>query len=145
MNRQENQSGADEPQVTPEDGPYLRRCPACHHILARYRVGHGVAFLIDRCRNCNGLWFDRDEWQALRSRNLLHLLPHLTSDEWQRELHQADLQAQEEARLLSELDPEDLTRIREIKAWLDAHAKRMTLFRVLGIEPEHVPKPKQTS
>ena len=103
-----------------------------------------MPFLIDRCRNCNGLWFDRDEWQTLRSRNLLHLLPHLTSDEWQRELHQAELEAQEERRLLSELDPRDLARIREIKAWLDGHPNRTTLFRLLGIEPEHMPRSRST-
>ncbi len=144
LNRPANGYVAASPTAAPlaaEDGPYLRRCPECAHILARYRVGHGMTFSVDRCRSCGGMWFDREEWQALRSRGLHETLPHLLTDEWQQALRAAERVAREEQWLLSRLGMEDLQRIREIKRWLDAHPERALLLRLLAGEPEPAQTP----
>jgi hypothetical protein len=45
-----------------------RICPECGIILARYRIGHGMSFQLDYCRRCNGVWFDRQEWDDVRAK-----------------------------------------------------------------------------
>lgn len=47
-----------------------KQCPECTSILVRYKVGHGFSFSLDQRGNCGGVWFDKDEWEALKSRNL---------------------------------------------------------------------------
>ena len=58
--------------------------PTATTCSGRYRVGHGVGFTVDRCRNCEGAWLDGGEWEALRLRNLHDDLPRIFDDEWQR-------------------------------------------------------------
>ena len=48
----------------------LKLCPDCGHIMARYKTFPGVDYYLDRCRNCNGIWFDKNEWDVLVERNL---------------------------------------------------------------------------
>ena len=79
------------------DGPYLRRCPECDYILGRFRVGRGIPFTLDQCRNCGGAWFDAGEWQALRDRNLHDDLHFILSDDWQDEVRRLEQAAREEA------------------------------------------------
>ncbi len=144
LSRPERRPQGAVPTAAPlptEDGPYLRRCPECDHILARYRVGLGLTFCIDRCRHCSGMWFDRQEWQALRSRDLHEALPHVLTDEWQQELRVADRAVREEQWLLAQLGAEDLERIRQMKRWLNEHPQRALLLRLLAVEPERPREP----
>jgi len=60
-----------------------RRCPDCGHLLTRHGVGHGVHFALDRCGNCNGIWMDRSEWEALRARGLHDNLHQMFGPGWQ--------------------------------------------------------------
>lgn len=39
-----------------------RRCPGCHGWMNARRVGEVE---VDRCHNCGGVWFDRDELDRL--------------------------------------------------------------------------------
>ena len=39
-------------------------CPDCGRFLGRHKVGHGVAFSIDRCGTCGGFWLDAGELAA---------------------------------------------------------------------------------
>jgi Transcription factor zinc-finger len=37
-------------------------CPKCHGLLERYTL---MDFLLDRCQACGGVWFDKDEIDAI--------------------------------------------------------------------------------
>ena len=45
-------------------------CPQCGRLMLPYRVGHGLAFSIDYCSACGGIWLDGNEWEAIKARNL---------------------------------------------------------------------------
>jgi hypothetical protein len=45
-------------------------CPESGRLLLRYRVGHGFQFHIDRSPVTGGVWLDKGEWEALKSRGL---------------------------------------------------------------------------
>lgn len=83
-------------ELAAADGPYLRRCPECDYILGRFRIGRGIPFTIDQCRNCGGAWFDAGEWQALRDRNLHDDLHFIFSDDWQDELRRLEQRMREQ-------------------------------------------------
>ena len=95
--------------------------------MLRYRVGRGLSFYLDHCGSCNGVWFDRNEWEALKQRNLHDEVHLVFSNAWQNQLRQ------EEARdildtIYSEKFQEDYEKIKEIKAWLDDHPERSQIL-----------------
>ncbi len=60
-----------------------RLCPACRRIMLRYHVGHGLAFTLDQCPACCGMWFDHNEWEALKERNLHDEVNAIFTEAWQ--------------------------------------------------------------
>lgn len=61
----------------------VRRCPDCAYLLTRYALGHDLAFSLDRCGHCNGIWFDKAEWTVLQARGLHDDLPNMFNPSWQ--------------------------------------------------------------
>ena len=44
------------------DEPAELHCPKCHGLLERYML---MNFPLDRCQACRGVWFDKDEIDAI--------------------------------------------------------------------------------
>jgi Zn-finger nucleic acid-binding protein len=128
--------GASEQEATTG----YRRCPDDSQLLTRYRVGRGVAFTLERCAQCEGVWLDANEWEVLKRRGLHDDLHRVFSEDWQREARQLDKSHELEALLMRALPPADYIKIREIKAWIDAHPHRNELYDVLGV-PRRPPAP----
>jgi Zn-finger nucleic acid-binding protein len=112
----------------------LRLCPDCSHVMGRYKVGHGVGFTVDRCRNCEGAWLDGGEWEALRVRNLHDDLPRIFDDEWQRAVKREVQEQTTEESFRRRLGDDDYRRAQELRAWLDPHPKRSELFAYLQLK-----------
>ena len=110
-----------------------RRCPDDGQMLSRYRVGRGVAFTLERCANCEGIWLDANEWEVLKRRGLHDDLHRVFEEDWQREARTLEKSHQLEAVLMRALPPADYVKIREIKAWIDSHPQRNELYDVLGV------------
>src|SRR3954452_1421752 len=109
----------------------VKVCPECGRILAKYKVGHSLGFSLDRCGNCGGSWFDRNEWEILQSGDLRDQIHLIFSDTWQHRVRD-----QERARHLQELfaqrvGEKDFAEIRRIKEWLNQHPQRQELFGYL--------------
>ncbi|MEM7417464.1 MAG: zf-TFIIB domain-containing protein [Gemmatimonadota bacterium] len=110
----------------------FRACPSDGYRLAQYDVGDPLAFSLDQCRNCGGVWFDGGEWESLIAHRLSDQLPLILSDEWQSRVQEAarrDLERKQWERQLGA----DLGRIEEIKSWLDEHPKRSELYAFLNV------------
>ena len=114
---------------------HARRCPDCHALLGRYRVGRGTSFHIDRCAQCNGTWLDRDEWQQLRRIGVALQLAAVFSPEWQQEARRAEQLAAHERRFATRIGKDDLERAREIRDWLANHPQRSALLAYLELLP----------
>lgn len=114
----------------------LRRCPDCSHVLARVRVGHGIPFSVDRCRNCDGAWLDGGEWDALKARQLHDDLPLMFDDAWQQAVKREEHVRATEESFRRRLGDADYEKAREVRAWLGSNAHRSEIFAYL-----HLPEP----
>ena len=137
LERRRAQPDMTEPAAAPlalADVQHARLCPSCGRVMLRYRVGHGVDFFLDTCGTCNGIWFDRDEWAALKARSLHDDLHVIFTEPWQaenqREAARAHLDALYRKRFGAAYD--EAVRVR---AWLEAHPERAAILAFLT-DPE---------
>ncbi len=100
------------------DSQNAKLCPDCGRILLRFKVGHGLQFSLDHCSNCNGVWFDKNEWKALVSRNLHDELPRIFSTEWQKHIRKEE-RAKYYEEVYSSKFGDQYNRIKEFKQWLE--------------------------
>jgi Zn-finger nucleic acid-binding protein len=130
---------AIHPGRAPDDLPRMRRCPDCRYVLARLRVGQGIDFAIDHCRNCAGTWFDASEWDVLRARGLHDDLLHVFTDEWQQSVRDEERRARLDAEFRARVGDADYARLLAVKKWLDAHPRRPELLAFLQAPPLAAP------
>ncbi len=99
----------------------LKLCPDCGHIMARYKTFPDVDYYLDRCRNCNGIWFDKNEWDAIAERNLHGKLNEFFTHPWQDKLHQQEAANRMEEIYLSKFGEADFENIKKVREWLKGH------------------------
>ena len=114
-----------------EDSVNPKICPDCGHIMFKYSVGHGVDFKLDHCDACNGVWFDRNEWEVLESRNLHDEVNLIFTAPWQ-----SEVLSEERARAFEKLHRgkfgADYEKLAELKSWIDAHENRSAILAFLA-------------
>jgi Zn-finger nucleic acid-binding protein len=116
-----------------------KRCPDCGAILVPYKVGRETGFSLDRCWQCGGIWFEQNEWEILRSRNLHDDIHLIFTKPWQEEVRQRELARQREMRLRQSFGDADYEELIRVKAWLDAHPKSRELYSYLLNEARVLP------
>lgn len=117
-----------------EGAQQARLCPECGHLLRRYRILPDSTFSLDHCHQCNGMWFDRDEWATLETRNLHDDLNLVFTQGWQQKLRGEESHRQMEAIYQGKFSPQDYARIQEIRQWLTIHPQRAALLAFLQAE-----------
>lgn len=115
--------GTDENPLTIPEFELARLCPRCRRILVKYKIGRNIAFKIDRCGNCAGVWLDADEWKALRSRNLHDELNRVFTDHWQEEVKKDETRKALEKIYAEKFGEEDYGKIKDFKTWIEQHDK----------------------
>lgn len=105
-------------------------CPQCGHLLLPYRVGHGLAFAIDYCGACGGIWCDPGEWDAIQAKNLHDNLHDIVSRHWQAAVRQAAVREAVEQTYVRHLGAA-YPKAREIKAWLHEQPQRDLIWAYL--------------
>jgi len=123
-------------QITVSDTHKAKICPQCGHLLLPYRVGHGLPFSIDYCGACGGVWCDRDEWNAIKVKNLHDNLHDIVSQHWQTAVRRSDVQEaieQTYKRLLGVT----YEKASDMRAWLrEQHQKGLILAYLSDVKPE---------
>jgi Zn-finger nucleic acid-binding protein len=109
-------------------------CPGCGHILIKYRVGHDITFSLDQCGHCNSFWFDKNEWQVLKSRNLHDEVHKMFTAPWQRRIREEESRRTWQQIYTERFGEQDYADIRRIKAWIDQHPERQSLLAYLVSE-----------
>lgn len=113
-------------------------CPECAHLLLPYRVGHGLPFSIDYCGACGGVWLERNEWDAIKAKNLHDNLHEIVSAHWQNAVRQDDVQLAIEKTYIRLLGG-SYDKAREMRAWLKDQAQRRLILAYLSDQkPEKV-------
>lgn len=140
--RQKQAKGLDEKpadqsvQLTSGETPGARFCPQCKYVLMKYKVGHQTGFSLNRCGNCAGIWFDKNEWEILKSRNLHERVHMVFSQAWQSAVRAEQHRNAMDEFWRNELGDKDLTEIRRIKDWLAKHPKSAELYAYLLADRE---------
>ena len=113
------------------DAPQAKICPDCGRILIKFKVGHGIDFKLDHCNGCNGVWFDKNEWEMLESRNLHDEIHKIFTTAWQNEIR-----LEEKNKYFDDMYRQkfgsDYPKIKEFKAWIDAHEMKATILAFLS-------------
>jgi hypothetical protein len=122
--------------------------------MMRYKVGHGFGFSVDR--SVAGIWFDAQEWEALRARNFHDEVHLIMTSPWQSDLRREALQAvinekaaahaaqppapkwqpmgvnaALQARYAELLGPEALAKADEFRTWLSQQPHRREILAYL--------------
>jgi Zn-finger nucleic acid-binding protein len=106
-------------------------CPECRFRLVKYLVGHGFSFTIDHCLGCRGVWLDRNEWEALKERNLHDDLNSMFTSFWQDEAEKGAKKKRLERIYVSRFGAEDYAELARIRTWLAARPNRVELLAYL--------------
>ncbi|MDD5135579.1 MAG: zf-TFIIB domain-containing protein [Candidatus Omnitrophota bacterium] len=110
-----------------EDTGAGKLCPECGHFLTHRKVGHSMDFSLDRCSNCGGIWFDRNEWEVLLSRNLHDEVHFVFSSPWQKQVREEENTQIYESRIEKILGPEDYGKLKDMATWIKSHPNKSTI------------------
>jgi Zn-finger nucleic acid-binding protein len=128
-NLPERLPAGDEPEVHDSAGPKI--CPEDGHFLRAYRTGHDLAFDLDHCASCYGIWFDHNEWEVLKGRNLHDEVHYFFSEAYQAGIFKEEHAAIRRKALAERFGEQDFAEILRIKRWIDGHPKRRELLAFL--------------
>jgi len=106
-------------------------CPECDKILIKYRVGHGANFSIDQCGNCGGVWFDKDEWEALKARGLHDDVYTIFTASWQSQVRSQETRRAQEEIYRKKFGDEVFDEIKRMKEWIAEHPRKQEILAYL--------------
>ena len=106
-------------------------CPECRFRMVKYLVGHGFNFTIDHCQGCKGVWLDRNEWEALRERNLHDDLNSMFTSFWQDGAQKEARKKRLEQIYVSRFGADDYAEIERIRRWLARRTNKQELLAYL--------------
>lgn len=99
-------------------------CPECRFRMVKYQVGHGFSFTVDQCDGCKGIWLDRNEWDALKERNLHDDLNAMFTPFWQAQAQKENRRRHLEQIYVNRFGEADYAEIKRIRAWLGAKTNK---------------------
>jgi len=106
-------------------------CPECRFRMVKFLVGRGLTFTLDHCEGCKGIWLDRNEWEALKKRNLHDDLNLMFTVFWQKEALRELRKKRMEEIYTSRFGADDYAEIKRIRWWLDTKTNREELLAFL--------------
>ena len=119
---------AESVELPVDDSTAAKLCPECGHFLTRRKVGHGVDFGLDRCNSCGGIWFDKNEWEVLVSRNLHDEVHFVFSTAWQKQIRNDETTESFENRIESLIGADDHEKLKQVANWINSHPHKSTIL-----------------
>lgn len=107
-------------------------CPTCSTIMMKYRVRNDLPFQVDFCRRCNGVWLDKNEWDALFARNLHDEINFIFTDGWQSKLNRERLDNRFEEIFKKRLGQETYQQVTDFQEWLTRQDHRSEIVAWLS-------------
>ncbi len=106
-------------------------CPQCDHLLLKYKLGRATEITLDHCGQCGGVWFDQNEWLALKDRHLHDEVYRIFTQAWQKQVREELSRENLSRHYVQKFGAENYAKIRDIKAWLLAHPQSAALIAYL--------------
>lgn len=122
---------ASEASLPTWDTQELKLCPDCGRFLMRYKVLPSAGFYLDRCGHCNGVWLDKQEWEALVNRNLHDNLNEFFTQPWQNRVRAEEARQKLDQLYRSRFGEADYARLKEVDGWMREHPRRAMLLAFL--------------
>lgn len=120
-------------------------CPDCKHILIKYEVGHDAGFRLDHCGACNGVWFDKYEWESLINFNFDDKLYHIFSKEWQKQIIKDDQIKHLEKLNEAKIGKEEYKIVKQFCSWLNEHPEKSFILSYLNTHFKYKNKQKNNN
>lgn len=118
------------PEIVVLDSKQVKVCPECRRLMLRYQVGHGTGIGLDQCSACNGIWFDRGEWDLLKSRNLHDEVHMVFTAPWQTAVRRDESRERLDG-IYRQRFGDDYDEVKRIRAWIDGHPEREKIVAFL--------------
>jgi Zn-finger nucleic acid-binding protein len=112
-------------------------CPESGRLLLRYRVGHGLQFHVDRSPATGGVWLDKGEWEALKSKGLHGSLHLIFTAAYQRQVRSGEYDENLKETFRDRIGAADFAKVAEFARWLASHPKRRDICCYLLDNVEH--------
>ena len=122
---------AEDPGLTLAESGMPIDCPECRFRLVKYLAGHGFSFTLDHCQGCKGIWLDRNEWEALKARNLHDDVNSMLTAFWQDEAQKEVRKKRMEQIYIGRFGADDYAEIEKIRAWLATRQNKQDLLAYL--------------
>ena len=85
----------------------------------------------DQCGNCGGVWFDKDEWEALKARDLHDDIYLIFTAPWQDQVRGQESRRSQEEIYRKKFGDEDFNEIQRMKAWIDGRPRKQEILAYL--------------
>lgn len=121
-----------ESTIDAEDSTSVKVCPECMKIMPKYRIGHGSVNKIERCNTCAGIWFDKNEWELLVSKNLHDEIHKIFSQPWQDKVIKEEAEKRYESLVKQKIGEELFTNVKEFKALITEHREKSIILAYLN-------------
>ncbi len=99
-------------------------CPQGHGLLERGRAELDPPVILDRCRDCHGIWFDRGEWDVLSRSHLINHIDDLWSQTFRRSQRQERVRQQYLDRVKSHFGDDFFAALCKVADQLKGHPQR---------------------
>ncbi len=109
----------------------LKLCPNSGRIMGRYKILADTDFHLDRCGHCNGIWFDKNEWDALIELGLRDKINEFFTRPWQDEIRTSEARNHMDNLYLEKFGADDYEYIQKVREWMKDHPKRGMLLAYL--------------
>ena len=116
------------------DQQQAKLCPECNRIMIRYKVGHNLEFDLDQCSSCNGVWFDKNEWESLQAKNLHDDIHLIFTAAWQSEVNKDERRKIFERIYQHKFGDADYAELKRMREWLDKNPKRNEMLAFLMVD-----------
>jgi len=113
------------------DVPIAKTCPNCGYFMLRFDILPEHALVVDRCSQCNGIWFDHNEWQALTSRGLHTHVNEFFTRPWQDKLKSIASHKKLDTLYKEKLGEADYQKVKEVREWIRNNPHQAMLFAFL--------------
>ncbi len=119
-------------------------CPESGRLLLRYRVGHGLPFHLDRSPTTGGVWLDKGEWEALKSKGLHAALNLIFTASYQRQVRTSEYSQNLTETFEERIGAADFAKVTDFGAWLVRHPRRRDICCYLLDTLEHAAESEAT-
>jgi Zn-finger nucleic acid-binding protein len=122
----------DNSDYSPEyDNKSANFCPDCGRILIKYKVSGNLPFYVDHCGTCNGIWFDKYEWESIVKNGLHEKVKNFFTEAWQTQIKKEMTRQRFEDIYRQKFGELNYNKLKELRKWIYESDKKGEIIAFL--------------